>query len=196
MVSSGTTCPWSFARCLFPLYHYERIAAIIQKGALRASEDITSAIEHHADTVVRVCALYFGHRPESDDAFQDTFLKYAQSDKAFESEEHRKAWLISVATNTCKDMLRKAEAHTVLTDQFDDTASPQWQSGVESDDRIDALNEALQKLDEKYRIVLYLKYYEGYTAPEIAEMLAMPESTVYTNLTRGRDKLKEVLARG
>ena len=163
---------------------------------MRANEDITSAVERHANTVVRVCALYFGHRPESDDAFQDTFLKYSQSDKVFESEEHRKAWLISVATNTCKDMLRKAESKTVLTDQFEDTASPQWHSGVESDDRADELNEALQQLDEKFRIVLYLKYYEGYTAAEIAGMLNMPENTVYTNLTRGREKLKEVLTRG
>lgn len=143
-----------------------------------------------------MCALYFGRRHESDDAFQDTFLKYAQSEREFESDEHRKAWLISVATNTCKDMLRRAEAKTVLTDQFEDTASPHWQSGIESDDRADELNEALQQLDEKYRVVLYLKYYEGYTAGEIAVMLDIPENTVYTNLTRGREKLKEVLTRG
>ena len=163
---------------------------------MRANEDITSTVERYADMVARVCALYFGRRPESDDAFQDTFLKYAQSDKEFEGEEHRKAWLISVATNTCKDMLRKAETKTVLTDQFDDTAHPRWDSGVESDGRADELNEALQKLDEKYRVVLYLKYYEGYTAVEIAKMIDMPENTVYTNLTRGREKLKEVLTRG
>lgn len=163
---------------------------------MRPNEDITSAVERYADVVARVCALYFGHRPERDDAFQDTFLKYAQSEKVFDGEEHRKAWLISVAANTCKDMLRKAESKAVLTDQFDDTASPHWQSGIESDGRADELNEALQKLDEKYRISLYLKYYEGYTAVEIAKMLDMPENTVYTNLTRGREKLKEVLTRG
>ena len=163
---------------------------------MRANDDITSAVEHHADTVARVCALYFGRRPESDDAFQDTFLKYAQSEKEFESDEHRKAWLISVATNTCKDMLKKAESKTVPTDQFEDTASPHWQPGIESDSRAEDLNEALGQLDERYRVVLYLKYYEGYTAPEIARMLGIPENTVYTNLTRGREKLKEVLTRG
>ena len=170
---------------------------------MRANEDITSAIERHSDTVARVCAVYFGRRPESDDAFQDTFLKYAQSDKEFADEEHRKAWLISVATNVCKDMLKRSEAKTVLTDQFEDSASPQWQQadpewqpGVETDDRADALNAALQKLDEKYRMALYLKYYEGYTAAEIAEMMGIPENTVYTNLARGREKLKEVLTHG
>lgn len=163
---------------------------------MRENKDITSAVERHANTVARVCALYFGRRPECDDAFQDTFLKYAQSDKEFEDDEHCKAWLISVASNTCKDMLRRFEMKTVLTDQFEDTASPHWHSGVEADGRAEELNEALQQLDEKFRVVLYLKYYEGYTAAEIAEMLDMPENTVYTNLTRGREKLKEVLTRG
>lgn len=163
---------------------------------MRENEDITSAVERHANTVARVCALYFGRRPESDDAFQDTFLKYAQSGKEFESDEHCKAWLIRVAANTCKDMLRRSESKTVLTNQFEDTVNPHWSSGIESDSRADDLNEALQQLDERFRVVLYLKYYEGYTAAEIAKMLDMPENTVYTNLTRGRDKLKEVLVRG
>ena len=160
---------------------------------MRRNDDITSTVERYADTVVRVCALYFGRRPEADDAFQETFLKYAQCDKRFSDDEHRKAWLISVAANVCKDMLKKAEAKTVLIDRFEDTASPQWQSGVESSDRADELNEALQQLDEKCRMPLYLKYYEGYTAVQIAKLLNIPENTVYTNLARGREKLKEVL---
>ena len=163
---------------------------------MRENEDITHTVKRHANTVARVCSLYFGRRPESDDAFQETFLKYAQSGNDFEGEEHRKAWLINVATNTCKDMLKRAEAKTVLLDQFDDTANPQWQPGVQSSDRADDLTAALQQLDEKYRIVLYLKYYEGYTAAEIAKITDTPENTIYTNLARGRDRLKEVLTHG
>ena len=161
---------------------------------MRSNEDITSAIQTHADTVLRVCSLYFHGRPERDDAFQETFIKYAQSDKAFADDEHVKAWLINVAANTCKDMLRRAEAKTVLTDQFEDTAQPSFSAGDEHS-RYDELNAALQQLDDAYRIALYLKYYEGYTAAEIAEVMDMPENTVYTNLARGRAKLKEVLTR-
>lgn len=161
---------------------------------MRDSDDITRAVEAHSNTVLRVCSLYFGVRPEREDAFQDTFLKYAQSPKEFVDDEHRKAWLISVATNVCKDMLKRAEAKTVLTDEIDEAARPSWQPEEEATGgRAEELTEALQKLDEKYRVVLYLKYYECYTASEIANMLNVPENTVYTNLKRGRDKLKEVL---
>ncbi|MBE6472874.1 MAG: sigma-70 family RNA polymerase sigma factor [Coriobacteriaceae bacterium] len=172
---------------------------------MREHGDITNTVRAHADTVLRVCSLYFHGRPERDDAFQETFIKYSQSDKEFSDGEHVKAWLITVASNTCKDMLRRSEAKTVLLDKIDDAAQPGWGNGATENDpaaygtgseRADELNEALQQLDENYRIALYLKYYEGYTAAEIAEMLDKPENTVYTNLARGRKKLKEVLTNG
>ena len=144
---------------------------------------------------MRVCTLYFRNRPEREDAFQDTFIKYAQSSKTFEGEEHLKAWLIRVATNVCKDMLKRAEAKTVLLDEVDEAAKPHWAQPDEPS-RADDLAAALGELEERYRTCLYLKYYEGYTAAEIAGMLDMPENTVYTNLARGREKLKEVLERG
>lgn len=167
-----------------------------EMAALRSNDDVVQAIEEHANTVARVCSLYFGRRPEREDAFQETFLKYSQSGKEFNDDEHRKAWLIRVASNVCKDMLKSAESKAVLTDEFDEAASPQWQPGIESSDRAEELAEALRRLEEKYRVVLYLKYYEGYKAVEIASMLDVPENTVYTNLARGRETLKEVLTHG
>ena len=162
---------------------------------MRNSTDITQAIELHSDTVLRVCTLYFHGRPEREDAFQETFLKYAESNTAFTDDEHRKAWLIRVAANTCKDMLKRADAKTALVDEIDEAARPQW-AGGDNADQTEALVNALGQLDDKYRIVLYLKYYEGYTAAEIAGMLAVPENTVYTNMARGREKLKEMLIDG
>ena len=182
-----------------PASRSARIIRAIQHAegkALRSNEDITRAIGQFADTVVRVCSLYFGFRPERDDAFQETFLKYAQSDKEFADDEHKKAWLISVATNVCKDMLKKAESKAVLLDRFEEAASIAGQPEPVRDDRVEELTEALQKLDEKYRVALYLKYFEGYKASEIAEMTGVPENTVYTYLARGREKLKEVLTNG
>lgn len=166
---------------------------------MRDSADIVNVVETHSDTVLRVCSLYFHGRPERDDAYQETFLKYAQSTKEFADNEHVKAWLIRVAKNVCKDMLKRAESKTILVDEFDETAKLSWaaeesESSVGRESAADNLNEALQQLDDNYRITLYLKYYEGYTAAEIAELIDMPENTVYTNLARGREKLKEVLA--
>ena len=162
---------------------------------MRDSANITSTVHEHADTVLRVCTLYFHARPERDDAFQETFLKYAQSDREFADREHVKAWLIRVAANTCKDMLKKAEAKTVLLDEIDEAAKPSFHS-EDDNPAADKLNDALQRLDEKYRVALFLMYYEGYTAKEIARIMEMPENTVYTNLARGREKLKEMLEHG
>ena len=163
---------------------------------MRGNADITHAVETHSNTVLRVCSLYFRSVADRDDAFQETFIKYAQSDKTFADDEHVKAWLITVATNTCKDMLKAASAKTILLDEIDEAASPSWAQDQQASNQAEDLIEALQQLDDKYRIALYLKYYEGYTAAEIASMLGIPENTVYTNLSRGRNELKEVLTHG
>jgi len=164
-------------------------------NSMRDNADITRTVQVFGDTVLRVCTLYFGGKPDRDDAFQETFLKYAHTRQEFVDDEHRKAWLIRVATNVCKDMLKQSSAKIVLLDQIDETARPEWDQREEGARQAYELTCALKKLDDKYRITLYLKYYEGYSAPEIAETLDMPENTVYTNLARGREKLKEVLNR-
>ena len=165
--------------------------------AMRENDDITHAVRSHSNTVARVCSMNFGRRPECDDAFQETFLRYAQSSVEFADDEHRKAWLIRVCSNVCKDMLKRAETKTVPIGDFDETTNPfrQIDSRIESSERSYELSEALHNLEERYRLPLYLKYYEGYTAAQIGNMLGLPENTVYTNLSRGRKKLKEVLSR-
>lgn len=164
---------------------------------MRDNRDIRTAIEAHSDTVMRICTLYFHGGPDREDAFQETFLKYAQSEKRFADEEHRKAWLITVASNTCKDMIKRSSSKTVSLEEVpraEDEQRRAWEDQNAQQERAEELAQALQKIDETYRITLYLKYYEGYKASEIAALMDMPENTVYTNLARGREKLKEVLA--
>ena len=72
---------------------------------MRPHEDIEQAMDAHGSTVWRVCVLYFRASADAQDAFQDTMVKYALADTvSFNDDEHRKAWLIRVAANTCKDM--------------------------------------------------------------------------------------------
>lgn len=148
----------------------------------------------HADTVWRVCSLYLRQKADKDDAFQNTFLKYALADKEFSSDEHRKAWLIRVAANACKDALRSAARREQPCESFEEAQTP---LGTQQDSEpASRLLEALENLSENYRIVLYLTYFEGYSATEIGEMLGMPTNTVYTDAARGRKSLKEVLTHG
>lgn len=163
---------------------------------MRTREDIQEAVEAYADTVLRACAVYLREQADREDAFQETFLRYARHEAPFNDEGHRKAWLIRVASNVCKDHLKSAASRV---EQFGEGSEEQLnapqddgQEGQRTLEREEVLK-ALQSLDEKYRVVLYLKYYEEYATAQIAEMLDMPENTVYTNLARGRRLLKEVL---
>jgi RNA polymerase sigma-70 factor (ECF subfamily) len=165
------------------------------------STDITieQAIERHADTVMRVCTVYLRERADREDAFQETFLRYARHKNPFESDEHRKAWLIRVASNICKDMLKSSSAKTESLDILEDSGySPQGDDGQEGQRALEQQEviAALRKIDERYRLPLFLKYYEGYTAAEIAHTLQIPENTVYTNISRGKAQLKGVLSHG
>ncbi|MCI2242988.1 RNA polymerase sigma factor [Adlercreutzia sp. JBNU-10] len=153
-------------------------------------------MERHGDTVWRVCLLSLRHEADAQDAFQDTFMRYALADAtAFEGDEHRKAWLIRVATNACRDMLRRASRRTNVgldegLDQLVAASDPEEQPGSAVHEVIDAM----RALDDPPRTPLYLALYEGYTAPEIAALVDAPVNTVYSWISRGRKQLKEVLA--
>lgn len=166
---------------------------------MRTKDDIASALQVHADAVLRACAVYLREQADREDAFQETFIRYAKSDTKFQDDEHRKAWLIRVASNICKDMLKRASAKVESLDAAVEAGfAPAGDDGGEAQRAIEGeeLLEQLRQLDEKYRVTLYLKYFEGYTAAQIAQVMGIPENTVYTNIARGKRQLKGVLDRG
>ena len=114
-------------------------------------------------------------------------MKYALSSRSFESPEHEKAWFIRVTTNACKDLIKSFfRSRTVSLDQLME------QPGQLLEDHREVL-EAVISLPRKYREVIYLHYYEGYTAPQISEILGKNTNTVYTLLARSKNLLKERL---
>lgn len=154
---------------------------------MRSEAEVVRAIQRYADTVRRLCVLYVKQDADVEDIFQTVFLKYALSTAAFESEEHEKAWLIRVTINACKDVLRSFfRRHTVSLD----TAAAL--SAQAPPDHREVL-EAVLALPPKYKEVVYLHYYEGYTAPQIGRILKKNVNTVYTLLTRAREMLKQTL---
>ncbi len=161
---------------------------------MRPNSDIELAMNAHGDAVWRVCALHLKNKADAEDAFQETFIKYSLADgKIFESAEHMKAWLICVAQNQCRDMLRakkRSEGPAYdeeMLDQVETTDS------IPSPARIDIID-AMRALDDPPRTPLYLAMVEGYSAPEIAEMLGSPVNTIYSWIARGKKILKEALA--
>ena len=151
-------------------------------------------IDNHGDTVWRACVLYFGQNPEAQDAFQETVIKYASCDTTFNDEEHKKAWLIRAATNVCKDMIKAAHRSNL---SLDDDAQSYCIASSDSDAQPGSTKseivDAMLALPDPPRTPVYLSIYEGYTAPEIAEILEAPVNTVYSWIARGKEQLKEAL---
>ena len=154
---------------------------------MRSEQEANRAIERYADMVVRLCTLYLKNHADTEDIFQTVFLKYVLSSVCFESEQHEKAWFIHVTINACKDLLRSVfRRRTVPLDEVLELPAP-----VTGDNR--EVLEAVLSLPDKYKEDVYLHYYEGYTAPEIAQILRKNKSTVYTLLQRARGMLRDRL---
>ena len=154
---------------------------------MRSEQEAVQAVERYADTVRRVCALHLKNHADTEDIFQTVFLKYVLSTTVFESPDHEKAWFIRVTINACRDLLKSFfRSRTVSLD-----ALPELPADMPPDHR--EVLEAVLSLPEKYRDVVYLHYYEGYTAPEIGTILHKNPNTVYTLLTRARDELRKML---
>jgi RNA polymerase sigma-70 factor (ECF subfamily) len=154
---------------------------------MRTREEITEAVEAHADDVLRACAVYMREQADREDAFQETFLRFARSSATFEDVEHRKAWLIRVAVNVCKDMLKSAGRTRVV-------AMPEQEvADTSASDPLDATLDAVLRLPEKYKDVVYLHYYEGLKTDEIARTLGEKPSTVRNRLRDARGLLRKAL---
>lgn len=154
---------------------------------MRDEQEVNRAVDKYADLIRRLCILHLKNYADTEDIFQTVFLKYVLSSVEFESEEHEKAWFIRVTVNACKDILKGFfRNHTVAIDDLLE------QPAVLQDEHREVL-EAVLSLEQKYREVIYLHYYEGYTAPQISQMIGKKENTVYTLLTRARKILKEKL---
>lgn len=154
---------------------------------MRQEADVEQTIDRYANMVKHICFIYMKNESDTEDVFQDVFLKYALFSDSFLSEEHKKAWLIRVSVNRCKDVLRSFfRRNTCSLEEAGYLAT----EGVE--DYSDVF-EAVQKLPEKYKIIIYLHYYEGYSSVEIANILQKNVNTVYTCLARARMELKDML---
>ena len=151
---------------------------------MRSEEEANRAVDLYGDTVRRICMIHLKNKADTEDIFQNVFLKYVLRTASFDSPEHEKAWIIRVTANACKDLLRSFfRSRTVSLDVLIETPREM------PEDHSDIL-EAVLALPEKYKDPIYLHYYEGYTAEEIGRILGKNTNTVYTLLTRARQMLK------
>ena len=150
------------------------------------NEHFTCYAERYIDTVFRVAFNYLKSSSDADDVTQNVFLKLLKEKKCFESDDHVKNWLIRVAINECKNLVR---SRWWKQESFEDHAADLTFDNPSHSE----LFYAVMELPQKYRMSIYLHYYEEYTTAEIAAILKVPRNTVCSNLRRGRELLKKSL---
>ncbi|GMQ57545.1 sigma-70 family RNA polymerase sigma factor [Vallitalea sediminicola] len=156
----------------------------MENESLRTDDCIDNVIRFYSNMVYRLAFSQVRNNSDADDIFQEVFLRYLKKQPQFENEEHRKAWLIRVTINCTKKFW--ASSWLKKTAPLDENIT--FEFSEEND-----LNYELQKLSRKYRTVIHLFYYEDLSIAEISEILKQKPSTIRTQLTRARRKLKEIL---
>ncbi|MBQ8165426.1 MAG: RNA polymerase sigma factor [Lachnospiraceae bacterium] len=152
--------------------------------------DLENTILKYSDLLYRICFLILKNEQDVGDVIQETFILYMKKHPDFESEEKKKAWLIKVSQNKCKDFLRFHKRHSyVPLDEVEDILM--GTSDVEPSYKVQL--EEIWELDYKLKSVVILYYIEGYSIKETAQMLAISESACKKRLERARNKLKEML---
>ena len=154
---------------------------------MRSEEEASRAIDLYGDTVKRICMIHLKNYADTEDIFQTVFLKYVLKSPEFHSTDHEKAWIIRVTINACRDLLKSFfHSRTLPLDSLRE------KPGEPAPDHSDVL-EAVLALPSKYKDVIYLYYYEDYSAEEIGQILRKNKNTAYTLLNRGRQLLRSSL---
>ena len=155
----------------------------MRHSSARSADEIEAIVHRYGNTLYRLCLVILQNEGDAEDAVQDTVIKYMQKAPRFSDLEHEKAWLITVATNTSRDMLRYRKRHPQTElDQLQELPVNDSDSGI---------LEALMALPEKFRMVLTLYYVEEYSIGEIAKIIGRTPSAVKMRLKKGRELLEE-----
>lgn len=153
--------------------------------SIYSREEVAAIYQRHIVMVYQICLVLLKHVPDAEDAAQEVFRKVLELKKPFQSPEHEKAWLIVAARNECKNQLKHWwRTHRADPEVLSKLACPPPEEGKEE------LRRLIWELPEKYRLALYLHYYQGYTTQEMGELLGRDPATVRAWLFRGRKKLK------
>lgn len=146
---------------------------------------VENLIMEYSNMLFKICMVILCNEQDAQDALQDTFCRYMEKAVDFRDKEHEKAWLIKVATNRCRDIHRQRKRHPSINIE-------EVTAHCEMQEQSDVL-EALVRLPEKLKIVIYLHYIEGYKSSEIAKMLGISVQAVKKRMQRGREELRLIL---
>lgn len=147
---------------------------------------IEEPFQKYKDAVYRMALSYTKSAADAEDVCQSVFLKMMEQNHITPGKE--KAWLLQTTANTCRNLLRSSwwRKNDPLDETIPAGISPEYAD----------VYQAVMALEPKYRVVIYLRYYEEYSTKEIAQLLHISQTSVTTRLSRGREMLKITLKEG
>ena len=149
-------------------------------------ESVRRAVTAYSRMLLRLAMTRLPSSADAEDVVQEVFLKLLTARPQFRDAEHEKAWLIRATLHRACDMARSAERRNLPLEAAE--AVP----GGELPEPSPVLS-AVRALPAKYSAVIHLYYYEGYSIKEISQLLRLPVPTVGTRLSRGRERLRQIL---
>lgn len=144
-------------------------------------------VKKYFNMVYKLALSQSNNVANAEDITQEVFLRYIQKDIEFESEEHIKAWLIRVTINCSK---------SVYSSSWFKKNVPLSEEIAFDEPEVSDVYYAVLELPQKYKTVIHLFYYEDLSVAQISEYLKIKESTVKSQLHRGRELLKNKLKGG
>lgn len=165
----------------------------------REYEDLQVIIDSYSDMLFKIAYLRLQNLQDAEDVIQEVFYQYLKRKEEYDSEEHKKAWLIKVTLNHCRKLWRSANrrrscgVEDITTYREGIAVDKGVEEGIVSTENSQILLKAVMDLPVKYRDVIHLFYYEDLSVREIGEVTGRKESTITSQLTRGRELLKKRL---
>ncbi len=149
-------------------------------------------MNEYGDSILRMCYLYLKDYQLAEDATQETFIKAMKSYDSFKHKSSEKTWLIRIAINTCKNMMRKPWFQ-IDQDHLENHREKSGDNPIDSFLEKASVSEAIMKLNANDRQIIVLYYYQELSVREIAEIIGKTENTTIQRLNRARIKLKKIL---
>lgn len=149
---------------------------------------ISELVDQYGDMILRLAYTYLKNKADAEDVVQDVFMKIIEKNPHFNDKAHEKSWVMKVTVNIFQNKLNLFWKRNRCS--IDEVAEIAAYDTYDTDS--DVLK-AVMSLHDKYRIVVYMYYYEGYSTPEISKLIEKSEATVRLLLHRARNKLKELL---
>lgn len=162
-----------------------------RKSDEQIEKEAEEILDLHGNSILRLALSYLHNKEDAEDILQETMIKFVTVRPVFESEAHRKAWLMRVSSNLAKNRIDYNKVRDTM--ELNEEIAGEVQEDLDNGDEYKAIWDAVRSLPVHQREAIHLFYQEGYQTSEIALIMGRREATVRSDLKRARDKLRELL---